>query len=258
MTANPFETDLDRARRRFLRVRKKSGDEDVGVVFRGVGVSKRYKRGFRDFGLNGINLELHAGQITGLVGVNGSGKTTLMQIVRGALRADGGQIEYPELTRENSSWEHIRRQIAWVPQHLPSWPGYVVDNLHLRAAQFGVRGKKNIDEVEWLLHRLDLADFRRARWNDLSGGYRMRFALARALLSSPRLLVLDEPLAHLDILAQQLFLRDLKAISLSSERPLPVLMSSQHLYEVESLADQLLFLNNGRLRRPSRAARTNS
>ena len=243
-----FETNLDRARRSFLDSMRSGGDaESSDVVFRGTDIGQSYKRRFRDFALKGASLELHPGDIVGLVGVNGSGKTTLLNIVRGALRADEGKLEYPALSDDPEAWADIRRQIAFVPQHLKRWPGYVVDNLHYWAAQFGIYGRENEADVEWLLHRLDLSDFRRARWGDLSGGYRMRFALAKALLSRPRLLVLDEPLAHLDIIAQQLFLRDLKDIALSPDRPVPILVSSQHLYEVESIADTVLFLNNGRI-----------
>lgn len=240
-----LETDLDRARRRFLRAREEQAELSDHLVCRASDLQVAYKRRFRGFELRGVTLDLSVGEITGLVGVNGSGKTTLLEILRGAMAQAGGTLEYPALTRDRSGWAHIRRQIAFVPQHLRPWPGLVVDNLHLRAAYCGLKGARNIEEVEWLLHRFELTEYREARWGDLSGGFKMRFALVLGLLSRPRLLILDEPLAHLDILAQQQFLSDLKSVSRSANRPMPIVISSQHLFEVESIADQVIFLNNG-------------
>ena len=71
----------------------------------------------------------------------------------------------------------------------------------------------------------------------------MRFELARALLGRPRLLVLDEPLAPLDIAAQQTFLRDLHDLAKNEQNPIPVILSSQHIPEVESIADAILYLD---------------
>ncbi len=79
----------------------------------------------------------------------------------------------------------------------------------------------------------------------MSGGYRTRFELAKALISRPKLLILDEPLAPLDVLAQLLFLRDVKELAASKRQPLAVIISSQHLYEIEAVADKLVFLNDG-------------
>jgi len=75
----------------------------------------------------------------------------------------------------------------------------------------------------------------------------MRFELAKALIGRPKLLILDEPLAPLDINTQQVFLQDLRDIANSSLAPLPIILSSQHIYEVEAIADWILFLDNGKV-----------
>ncbi len=238
---------LDDARQRFREAREAvtSSNAEESVALRCTDVAKSYGTKGPSFKLHDVSFTLKRGEILGLIGANASGKTTLLKIVSGTLSADAGVTDYPALTRPGIAWTQVRRQIAYVPQHLPPWPGKVVEQLHLWAALHGMKGKENVDEVEWLLHRLDLSAYREARWNQLSGGYRMRFALARALLSKPGLLVLDEPLAHLDIITQQTFLRDLRAIALSPTRPLPIVVSSQHLYEIESVADRILFLDAG-------------
>jgi ABC-2 type transport system ATP-binding protein len=240
--------ELEEARSLFFsRMRQTQRDDpDAAVAFRCENVRKQFKWSSRTFELKSISLELVDGEIVGLIGANASGKTTLLEIIAGRLKADGGKIAYPSLERAGGGRAGILQQIAYVPQNVPRWNGNVVDNLHLWASLHGTTGRENVDEVEWILHRLDLTNYRDAQWNQLSGGYRMRFALARSLLSRPKLMILDEPLAHLDIITQQVFLRDLKAIALSAKRPLPIIMSSQHLYETESIADRILFLEDGK------------
>src|SRR5262249_52990640 len=101
-------------------------------------------------------------------------------------------------------------------------------------------------EVDFILHRLGLAQYRDHTWSEISGGYQMRFELAKALISQPKCLILDEPLAPLDIVTQQLFLQDLRDLAHAVRHPLPILVSSQHLYEIETIADQMLVLNDGK------------
>jgi ABC-2 type transport system ATP-binding protein len=242
------DRDLEEARDEFLRWRRDmhAADPDIDVAFRCEELRKGYQSRARKFELQNISLELLAGEIVGLIGANASGKTTLLEIIAGRLKPDAGSVQYPALERTGGGKAGVLRQIAYVPQNIARWNGNVVDNLHLWASLHGIRGKENIDEVEWLLYRLDLADYREAQWNHLSGGFRMRFALARSLLSKPKLIVLDEPLAHLDIISQQTFLRDLTAIARSAKRPLPIIVSSQHLYEIESIASRILFLDDGK------------
>lgn len=92
---------------------------------------------------------------------------------------------------------------------------------------------------------MGLRQFRNHSWKDLSSGYKMRFELARALLRKPKLLLIDEPLANLDILAQQIVLDDFRDIANSAFRPMGVVLSSQQLYEVEKTSDSVIFLKNG-------------
>jgi ABC-2 type transport system ATP-binding protein len=94
--------------------------------------------------------------------------------------------------------------------------------------------------------RFGLWKFRHHAWSELSSGYKMRFELARTFLRKPKLLLLDEPLANLDVLAQQMVLEDLKNMSQSLSHPLGIVLSSQQLFEVEKIADKLIFLKNGK------------
>jgi ABC-type multidrug transport system ATPase subunit len=241
--ATRFET----ARETFMLHRTQADDADAGaVVFRCRGLTKRYRRS-GGFELVDVGFDLCPGEITGVIGVNGAGKTTVLRIVAGALRASDGTVAYPLLSRIGGHGKaRIRSQIAYVDQQPAQWYGRLADSLHLYASLNGVRGRDNEDEVEFLLQRLCLDQYRDHEWHQISGGFKMRFELARALVKRPKLLVLDEPLAPLDIMTQQLFLQDLRDLADSSRHPVAIIVSSQHLYEIESIADQILFLDGGR------------
>ena len=217
---------------------------DHRPLFRCSNISRKHQSQALTFTLSNVSIELRAGEITGLVGLNGSGKSTLLKIIAGVLAIDDGELSYPALA-EGLPWGRIRDQIAYIPQHLNDWSGVVEDNLAYHASLRGITGQENEDEVDFILYRLGLERFRQATWQQLSGGIQMRCALARALVWRPRLLVLDEPLAPLDVEAQQLFLRDVRELANSRVAPKGVIISSQHLYEMESFSDQLLVLAEG-------------
>lgn len=216
---------------------------DTTTVFRARALSKHFK-GSPHPQLRDVDLHLRAGTLVGVIGPNGAGKTTLLRIVAGNLAADRGELAYPALDAPcgDLDWRRIHRRIGYVRQHLTPWHGPLVDNLHAWAAHHGLRGQANADAVEYALSRLRLVDLRDATWSQLSGGFQTRFELARALLPRPKLLVLDEPLAPLDILAQQQFLRDLRDLGTAEPDPPAILISSQHIHEVEQVADQILCL----------------
>jgi ABC-2 type transport system ATP-binding protein len=120
------------------------------------------------------------------------------------------------------------------------------ENLVFTAASYGYTPKENNLVVELIIARLGLRKFRLHKWKDLSSGYKMRFELARMLLRKPKVLLIDEPLANLDILAQQTVLEDFRAIAKSPFRPIGIILSSQQLYEVEKTSDQVVFLKQGK------------
>jgi ABC-2 type transport system ATP-binding protein len=214
-------------------------------VFQGTGITKVYKRRSGGFTLPPLDVTLRRGEITGIVGANGNGKTTLLRIIAGDLAATGGDLRYPGLRVPSTDWYRIKQQIGYIPQQLAPWSGLLKDNLHFTAAIQGVLGNENEDLVEFVIHRLGLSQYQDAGWGQISGGYRLRFELARALVRQPELLIIDEPLANLDINAQQIFLQDLRFLADSERHPVAILLSSQHLHELESISDNLIFIKNG-------------
>ena len=216
-------------------------------MFRGVGIGFGYRDG--DFRLSGIDLCLEEGKITGVVGENANGKTTLFRIVVGRLRHGEGTIEYPLLNPpgcRSIDWPSVEERIAYVPQELPPLYRTMEENLRYAAAMHGQLGADNDLAVD---HRHAPAPDRASRPHLEPAFGRLqarRFALARALVSKPKLLALDEPLANLDFISQLAVLRDIRDLARSFREPMAVMISSQHLHEIEAVADNILFLRRGR------------
>jgi ABC-type multidrug transport system ATPase subunit len=216
------------------------------VVLTAKGIVKNYRSS--RFQLKADNIELRLGEITGLVGENATGKTTLLSILAGELAPQSGVVNYPLFDpKGRKDWTDLKMRIAYVPQELTKWEGSLLENLAFEAARHGIKGEKNKEAVEYIIQRLGLALHTDKSWAELSGGYKLRFALAKALVWQPQLLILDEPLAYLDIKTQSIVLSDLRNLAKSLKNPLAILISSQHLHETESVADQMWFMRDGEL-----------
>ncbi len=219
------------------------------IVCEGRNINKVFRRG--GFGLKDIDFCFRLGEITGVVGENGNGKTTLFRIAVGELAADSGVLHFPYIEGQagvtTGNWERIKEHIAFIPQDIERWYGSVKDNLHYELAVHGILDKENLEEVEYIIYRLGLEKHQNKSWNQLSGGYKLRFALARALVWKPKLLVIDEPLANLDIKAQLIILNDLRDLANSYRYPLSIVISSQHLHEIENVSDRIIFLKEGNM-----------
>jgi ABC-2 type transport system ATP-binding protein len=206
-------------------------------------VTKTYGSG--KFSLGPVSIDIIGGQLIGLVGENGNGKTTLLRMLAKELSVTSGSIAFP-FAPKNADDFLLRTQLTYIPQRTPKWFGKVKDNLKLTAAHYGIPATENEALVSMWMIRFGLWKFRNHTWDQLSSGYKMRFELARTFLRRPKLLLLDEPLANLDILSQQLILEDLKLLGKSLSNPLGIILSSQQLYEVEKVSDEVVFLKNGK------------
>lgn len=205
----------------------------------------RKKYGSGRFELGEINLQIQEGEIWGLVGENGNGKTTLLRILAKDLKFDQGELEFPFSSDVHSEYD-LRTKLTYIPQRTPKWYGSLKSNLKFAASHYGIHGEENELIVLMMIIRFGLWKYRNHNWDELSSGYKMRFELARTFLRSPKLLLLDEPLANLDVLAQQLILEDLRHLSQSLSNPLGIILSSQQLFEVEKVSDHVLFLKQGK------------
>ena len=188
------------------------------------------------------------GRVTGLFGASGAGKTSLVNMIAGLLRPDRGVIALDdEILDDTEKGVHVpphRRRIAYVFQDARLFP-------HMNVAQnlaYGRRMNRLPDDPaqqQRVTDLLDIGHLLDRRPGKLSGGERQRVALGRALLSKPRLLLLDEPLGSLDegrkveILPYLVRLRD--------EANVPMVYVSHDAAEMRQLATQIVMLRNGRV-----------
>lgn len=221
-------------------------DKISNIVFKANDITKQFQSGRSPFKLHPVSFELKLGEITGVVGENGNGKTTLLRMISGQLSSDTGNIEFPALGTLSSNWYEAKNKFAFIPQRIPKWHGTLLENLLFFATIHDIKGDQNLKQIDYILFRLGLDKFRDLTWNQISSGYRMRFELAKMLLWRPHLLILDEPLANLDINAQQLFLQDLKFFAQSQSSPMAIILSSQQLHEIERIADNIIFIRQGK------------
>ena len=216
-------------------------------------VRKHYALG--RFQLGPISLSIKKGQVYGLVGENGNGKTTLLRILARDLSYDSGVVKYYFTERPKNDYD-LRTKLIYIPQRTEKWYGSLKDNLKFTLSSYGIPAEENELRTLLMIARLGLWQYLHLDWNALSSGYKMRFELARTLLRQPEILLLDEPLGNLDVLAQQVILEDLKMIANSVNHPIALILSSQQLFEVEKISDKVIFLRNGQYRDNAEATAT--
>jgi ABC-2 type transport system ATP-binding protein len=193
--------------------------------------------------LQGLNLCLNQGEIFALLGRNGTGKTTLMRLLTGQLRPTSGDVRVcgGDPVREAEP----RRMMSLVPQDIALYPRLTVrENLEVMAGMAGLRRAEvsgRVDEAMALTHV-------EGRQNDLiehlSGGYRRRANIAAALLTRPRLLLLDEPTIGVDVDARLSLHRTLRRLR---DDGIAILLTTHDLDEARALADRIGILASGRL-----------
>jgi lipooligosaccharide transport system ATP-binding protein len=194
--------------------------------------------------VDGVGLVCRAGQILGLLGPNGAGKTTTLRMLYGFLQPEAGSIEVGgiELARDLAG---AKRSIGVCTQDDTFDGDFTVEqNLTIAASYFRPRPHDLAGRVAELLDRFDLRSYARQRPEALSGGYRRRLMIARALVHRPRLLFLDEPTTGLDPQAR-MGVWDL-VDGLRAEG-LGIVLTTHYMDEAERLSDVLTVLARGRV-----------
>ena len=183
-----------------------------------------------------------------IIGANASGKTTLIEILSGIIRPDEGALTFPAITGENVNWVEIKNNVIYVDCYQNVWERTLLENLQYAAASTTVsptEAKRLVDEYLFKFHLVEYGD---AVWGEMTAGIRARVELVRALLLAPKLLVLDEPVAHTDPYWTLLYMEELYRLTKSTSRPMAVLFSSHNIYAAEIASDKVLVLDRGRQR----------
>jgi len=200
--------------------------------------------------LLGIDLEV-TGQVIGIFGNSGAGKTTLIEIIAGLRKPNSGLVAMDDVLLMDSARKIFlppeQRHVGYVPQDLALFPHLTVRKNLL----YGHNSLTNSSGIH-LAHVaeiLEIAPLLDRAIDELSGGQKQRVAFARALLSSPRLLLMDEPLASLDHDLKQKVIPYLQRIR--DEFKIPMLYVSHSPAEVAALCDQVIVLRDGKVLRTS-------
>ncbi len=205
-------------------------------------VTKTYKSGVS--ALKGIDLVVQPGDFFALLGPNGAGKSTSIGIVSSLVRKTTGKVSIFGHDLD-TDLEQAKRQIGVVPQEFNFGQfEKVIDILATQAGYYGIPSKRAYEQAEKYLHQLGLWDKRNQQARVLSGGMKRRLMIARALVHEPRLLILDEPTAGVDIELRRSmwdYLTELNA------KGTTIILTTHYLEEAESLCRNIAILDHGRV-----------
>jgi ABC-2 type transport system ATP-binding protein len=205
-------------------------------------LSKTYSNGFE--ALKAVDLRVEKGDFFALLGSNGAGKTTAIGIICGLIKSSAGSVEIDGLDQQKHINE-VKRKIGLMPQEFnfnPHEPN--IEILINQAGYFGINRKEAGVRAEELLKKVNLWDRRLEVPQSLSGGMKRRLMLARALMHSPEVLILDEPTAGVDVEIRRSMWRFLKQLN---EDGLTIILTTHYLEEAESMCRNIAILNEGEI-----------
>ncbi|MGA7395929.1 MAG: ABC transporter ATP-binding protein [Solirubrobacterales bacterium] len=203
---------------------------------------KRYPTGTE--ALRGVSLEIKDGQFFGLLGPNGAGKSTLIHCATGLAVPTAGDIR---IFGHNAvdDYAEAREAIGLAPQDINlDWFASCEEVLDYHGGYFGMNKKDRKERVAELLDAFSLTAKRNESTRTLSGGMKRRLTLARALMHRPRLLILDEPTAGVDV---ELRLELWQYVKQVNTEGTTILLTTHYLEEAEELCDQIAFINDGQV-----------
>ena len=206
------------------------------------GLKKTYRGGL--VALKGINLEVQQGDFFGLLGPNGAGKTTIIGVIASLVNKTAGRVSIFGHDLDTNP-AGAKACLGLVPQEFNfNMFEPVVEVVANQAGYYGIERKESFERAEKYLKHLDLWDKRQVMARNLSGGMKRRLMIARALVHEPKLLILDEPTAGVDIEIRRSmwqFLREINAAGTT------IILTTHYLEEAESLCRNIAIINEGEL-----------
>jgi len=194
--------------------------------------------------VSGVDLEIRPGEVVGLLGPNGAGKTTTFYMIVGLIKPDDGRIflDSGEITRD-PMFVRARKGIYYLPQEPSVFRKLTVEeNILAILETLDIESEERKNRLKQLLGELDLTDLAGSKAYSLSGGERRRVEITRALVTSPRFILLDEPFAGIDPLA----VADIqKIIQKLKSKGIGVVISDHNVRETLSVCDRAYILNEG-------------
>lgn len=190
----------------------------------------------------GVNLELAPGEIFGLLGPNGAGKTSIISCLVNLEMPTSGSCE---IFGYDVNKDEVQAKLltGFVPQELIHHGFFDVEEiLKFHSGYYGV--KNNKEQIDYLLHKLSLYDHRHKKVKALSGGMKRRLLIAKALVHKPKLLLLDEPTAGVDIELRESLWRFVQELK---DHGTTVLLTTHYIEEAEHLCDRIGVLQRGKI-----------
>ena len=194
--------------------------------------------------LRGIDLEIRRGQFFGLLGPNGAGKSTTIHILTGLVKLQEGtaRVFGGDVVRD---YRFTRRQIGLAPQEFNFDRFFSIrEILVFQAGYYGVAAREARRRADALLAGFDLYEKRHEKIDRLSGGMKRRLLLAKAMVHKPRLLILDEPTAGIDV---ELRRRLWTYLRQTNDEGLTILLTTHYIEEAEALCDEVAIIHEGRI-----------
>ena len=200
-----------------------------------------YKNGYN--AINGISLEIKNGMF-GLLGPNGAGKSSLMKTIVGLQKPTSGSISFNDVNVVEDA-DYIKKSLGFLPQDFGVYPKVnAYDLLNHIAILKGINNKaERQKQIQYLLEKVNLWNFRDKEVHTFSGGMKQRFGVAQALLGDPKIIIVDEPTAGLDPEERNRFNTLLSDIS--SE--VVVILSTHLVEDVKNLCSEMTVMNRGRI-----------
>jgi ABC-2 type transport system ATP-binding protein len=205
-------------------------------------LTKRYPTGTE--ALRGVSLEIESGEFFGLLGPNGAGKSTLIHCTTGLAQPTGGSIRvFGHDAIDN--YEEARAAVGLAPQDV-NLDHFLTceETLDYHGGYFGMPRRERRERSKELLEAFSLTAKKDDRTRTLSGGMKRRLVLARALMHRPRLLILDEPTAGVDV---ELRLELWQYVQRINSEGTTILLTTHYLEEADQLCDRIAFIGEGRI-----------
>ena len=205
-------------------------------------LKKTYSNGFA--ALKGVDLEVESGDFFALLGPNGAGKSTLIGIISSLVNKSSGEVSICGYDIQDQS-SAAKSCIGLVPQEINFNQFETTKNVVLNQAGFyGIPRKQALINTEQCLKQMDLWDKRDVVSRRLSGGMKRRLMIARAMVHNPRLLILDEPTAGVDIEIRRSMWKLMEEVNQSGTT---IILTTHYLEEAESLCRNIAIINNGQI-----------
>ncbi len=205
-------------------------------------LKKRYKEGKEI--LHNLNFEIQKGEFVGMLGSNGAGKTTTINCICGITKPSEGIITVygHDVVKD---YKKARASIGLSPQEWTIEIFQTIEEmLHYQAGFFGILGQERKNRIEEMLDIFDLQEHRKKKFMTLSGGLKRRAVVAKALVHDPKVLILDEPTAGVDVETRRAIWEYIKKIHKEGKT---ILLTSHYLEEIEELCDRVIMIKGGNI-----------